>query len=289
MSPFREHTDLHGLPNFITMGGQKCGTTSLHYYMRAHPEIGVSRIKETLFFCDPGNWHKGLGWYVRLFPKNTKVRIESSPSYTNYPTERDVPQRIHAIIPEARFLYVVRDPVDRAISHYIHEFSNSVEHRPVEAALSDLDNNPYIQRSLYFMQLEQFFKFFDESRFFIVYHKDLLLKRIETLRSVFQFLDVRSDVSSTEFNIIRHPSIQKRRNTALGMAIQRLFGDKIFSKLHGYQRHWFKKILYTPVSREIVRPTLSPDLRRRLCQVFSGDVKRLGEFSGRSFSHWLQA
>ena len=223
-----------------------------------------------------------------MFPKNAKVRIESSPSYTNYPTERDVPQRIHAIIPEARFLYVVRDPIDRAISNYIHEFSNSVEHRPIEVALSDLDNNPYIQRSLYFMQLEQFFKFFDESRFFIVYHKDLLLKRIETLRSVFQFLDVRSDVSSAEFDIIRHPSTQKRRNTAIGMAIQRLFGDKIFLKLHGYQRHLFKKILYTPVSREIVRPTLSPDLRRRLCQVFYSDVKRLEESSGRSFSHWLQ-
>jgi len=288
MSPVRKHTGLHGLPNFITIGGQKCGTTSLHYYMRAHPEISVSRIKETRFFCDPGNWHKGLGWYVQLFPKNARVRIESSPSYTNYPTERDVPQRIRDIIPEVRFLYVVRDPIDRAISHYIHEFANSVEHRPIEVALSDLDNNPYIQRSLYFMQLEQFFKFFDESRFFIVYHKDLLLKRIETLRSVFKFLDVRSDVWSTEFNIIRHPSVQKRRNTAIGMAIQRLFGDKIFSKLHGYQRHWFKKIFYTPVSQPIIRPTLSRDLRRRLCQVFSSDVKHLEEYSSRSFSHWLQ-
>jgi len=94
--------------------------------MRAHAEIGVSRIKETRFFCDPGNWHKGLGWYVRLFPKNAKARIESSPSYTNYPTERDVPQRIHAIIPEARFLYVMRDPVDRAISHYISMSFNSI-------------------------------------------------------------------------------------------------------------------------------------------------------------------
>ena len=288
MWPFRKHTDLRNLPNFITIGGQKCGTTSLHYYMRAHPEIGVSRIKETRFFCDPENWQKGLDWYLGLFPKNTKVRIESSPSYTNYPTEQGVPERIHGVIPEVKFVYVVRDPIERAISNYIHEYSNSVEHRPIEVALSDPVNNLYIQRSLYFMQLEQFFRFFDKSRFLIVYSKDLLSKRIETLRTVFQFLGVRSDFQSSEFDIIRHPSAQKRRNTSPGMAIQRLFGDKIFVNLHGYQRHWFKKIFYTLFSQQIVRPTLSPDLRRRLCDIFAEDVRRLGDFSGRSFDHWLE-
>jgi hypothetical protein len=138
------------------------------------------------------------------------------------------------------------------------------------------------------MQLEQFFTFFDESHFLIVYHKDLLLKRIETLRTVFRFLGVRSDFRSSEFDIIRHPSAQKRRNTPPGMAIQRLFGDKIFVNLHGYQRHWFKKIFYTLFSQQIVRPTLSPDLRHRLCEVFAEDVQRLGALSGRSFDHWLQ-
>ena len=94
-------------------------------------------------------------------------------------------------------------------------------------------------------------------------------------------------IGSDQFEVIRHDSSWKRRNTAVGMAIHRFVGRRIFERLHGPQRHWFKKLVYTPFSRPITRPELQPETRRRLRQVFAPDVARLEEFAGRPFARWL--
>ena len=81
------------LPNLIVIGGQKCATTSLHYYLNLHPQISMSREKELNFFSER-NWHKGIEWYKSNFTGRTKIHGESSPSYTNYPFNKEVPKRL---------------------------------------------------------------------------------------------------------------------------------------------------------------------------------------------------
>jgi len=277
------------VPDVIGIGAEKCGTTSLHYYLRAHPEIGVQRVKEMQFFMDSGTWHKGVDWYIRQFPLNVKTLMEAhGGGYSAYPKETEVPQRIHDLVPDARFIYVVRDPIERIISRYVHNYSNSDEHRTINEALSDLDDIEYVPQSLYFMQIEQYLKYFDASRFLIIASEDLRDKRRETLQEVFRFLNVSEDFWSRDFVIIRHSSSKKRRNTELGMAIQRVVGDRIFRKLHGPQRHWFKKVAYTLFSRQIETPKLDHEVRSMLRNVFKHDVRKLEEFAGRSFEGWLE-
>jgi hypothetical protein len=84
------------LPNLIVIGAQKCGTTSLHYYLSLHPEIAMSRTKELHFFSR--RWRRGLRWYERQFRDPAPIRGESSPSYAFYPVWRDVPERMAEVV-----------------------------------------------------------------------------------------------------------------------------------------------------------------------------------------------
>ena len=102
------------LPNVLVVGAAKCGTTSLHEYLDRHPEIAMAREKELDFFVEQKNWSRGVDWYERQFAA-APVRGESSPSYTAYPRYRGVPERIRRIVPDAKLVYLVRDPVERAL------------------------------------------------------------------------------------------------------------------------------------------------------------------------------
>ena len=129
-SRFRRRRKRHAqLPNLIIIGGLKCGTTSIHHYLGLHPEIQMSKPKELNFFVEELNWDLGLDWYASRFDDRFKVRGESSPHYTNLPRFDGVAERIHANCPDARLLYMVRDPIKRILSHWVHATGAGYETR----------------------------------------------------------------------------------------------------------------------------------------------------------------
>lgn len=94
------------LPNLIVIGAHKGGTTSLHHYLRQHPQIFMSSLKELDFFVDEFNWPKGIDWYRKQFSSVAPIRGESSPSYTHFPKLKGVPERIHHLIPDAKLICI---------------------------------------------------------------------------------------------------------------------------------------------------------------------------------------
>ena len=129
------------LPNLIVIGGLKCGTTSLHHYLNLHPEIAMSRPKELNFFVAELNWDLGPDWYASHFDRAAPVRGETSPHYTNLPRFGGVAERMREVLgAEARIVYMVRDPIDRMLSHYLHNVGGGYESRPLETALADPDS-----------------------------------------------------------------------------------------------------------------------------------------------------
>jgi hypothetical protein len=277
------------LPDAICIGASKCGTTSLHYYLKVHPSVGVQPRKETRFFTDLGTWSNGVEWYKQQFPRGKECLVESFGGYyTAYPKEPEVPARIHGLIPHAKLIYMVRDPIERLISRYIHNYSELKEHRSAEEALSDFDDVEYVPQSLYFRQLERYFPYFAADHFLIIDHHEFMHDRQATMRRVYEFLNVDSHYASNEFDVIRHPSSQKRRLTPFGQTLHNLIGRHILSHLYGQYDHLFRKVFYTPVSNPIPRPKLSDSLRSRLREVFRPDVNRLQDFTGRNFVGWLE-
>lgn len=188
------------LPNLIVIGGLKCGTTSLHHYLNLHPEIGMSRPKELNFFVAELNWDLGLDWYRSHFPASAAVRGESSPHYTSRPRFEGVAGRMRETLgPEARIVYMVRHPLDRLLSHYLHNVGGGYESRELPDAVAD-PQSAYVQRGLYAFQLEPYLEAFGSDRILIVSREELGSDRDETVRRAFAFAGVDPGFTSPEFD-----------------------------------------------------------------------------------------
>ncbi|MEO2031399.1 MAG: sulfotransferase [Planctomycetaceae bacterium] len=175
------------LPNFLIIGAQKCGTTSLHRYLMEHPEIFMSPNKELHFFVTERNWHKGVKWYARQFAQGFHACGEASPSYTAFPRYSGVPERIHHVLPEVKLIYLIRDPIQRLVSHYVHRVAAGREHGSLREALDGTRGSDLIWRSRYAAQLSQFLTTFSADRILVVTQEALLANRLETIRQVFRF------------------------------------------------------------------------------------------------------
>jgi hypothetical protein len=190
--------DVMTLPNLVVIGAMKCGTTALHHYLGAHPEISMAAAKELNFFVGPdnappstdpaswwstGQWHRGLDWYASLFDERAPVRGESSPAYTS-PDQTEAVARIAATLPEAQLVYLVRDPVERAASQYAHHVRDGDEPRPVDEALLDPDSQ-YLSRSRFHARLAPYLAHFSLDKVHVVVQERLLHDRRTELSRIY--------------------------------------------------------------------------------------------------------
>jgi hypothetical protein len=270
------------------IGAQKCGTTSLHFYLDQHPEVSMARGKELNFFVAGGSWAKGVDWYAAQFDPDAPVRGESSPAYTNYPFHDGVPARVHSLVPESKLVYMVRDPIERAVSQYVHEFSTGREDRSIEDVFADgLATHPYVIRSKYFLQIEQYLAFFDPAAILVIAQEELLLERPATMRRIFGFLEVDPSFYHPNFEQIKHLSRDRRRRTWAGRAL--VSGVRAATRPFHPPR-WLgweaETYLVFPFARKFARPVLSTALRERLMREVKEDVARLRELTGQEFARW---
>lgn len=186
------------LPNLVVIGAMKCGTTALHRCLAEHPEIAMAAQKELNFFIGPADpldhsatgptWYRGLQWYRDQFDQSAPVRGESSPGYTS-PDHPEAAARMSAIIPTARLVYLVRDPVYRAISQYRHHAAEGDETRPYEEALLDPESQ-YVSRGRYAERLAPFLEHYPTHQICVVAQEHLLTQPRRVLKQIFRFIDV---------------------------------------------------------------------------------------------------
>jgi hypothetical protein len=284
----RRHT---ALPNLLVIGGLKCGTTSIHHYLNLHPEIEMSRPKELNFFVSELNWPLGREWYAAHFDPGAAVRGESSPHYTNRPRFEGVAERIRSLLTEPKLIYVVRDPIDRMLSHYLHNVGGGYEERPLADALSDSQSS-YVARSRYAYQLEPYLESFGPQPIEIVSREELKRDRPATMRRLFSFLHVDPAFTSDQFDREWETGTAKTgsRFRLMDQAV-RLPGlralDRNFDRLPESLRWLVERIVHDPATGEVAKPEVPPELRERLAGLMRDDVTRLEELAGRSFG-WFQ-
>ena len=199
------------LPDFIIIGTQKSGTTSLHAYLSQHPQFLKPYEKEVHFFdggLDPAvdNYEKGQAWYRAHFPfrKNGSASrvFEASPLYIFNPL---VPDRMFNLLPQVKIVAILRNPTERAISHYFHEKQRGYEllsllealqeeEQRMELAIQRKDyknysfiHHSYKSRGHYREQLERFFKLFPLRQFLILTSEDFFHDPDNVLRQVTDF------------------------------------------------------------------------------------------------------
>lgn len=206
------------LPDFIIIGAQKAGTSSLFAYLSKHPQILPSSTKEVHYF-DGGlvpmedNYIKGEAWYRAHFPRRLLVLkqqrvFEASPLYLYNPL---VAKRIAGLIPRVKLIALLRNPTERAISHYFHERrmgrepldilpALQIEEERLAPALANQDykNKAYVHlsykaRGIYHTQLARYFEHFPREQILVLSSEAFFNQPQETLRKVFEFVGVNPD------------------------------------------------------------------------------------------------
>ena len=290
-SRFRRRRKRHAeLPNLIIIGGLKCGTTSIHHYLGLHPEIQMSKPKELNFFARELNWDLGLDWYASRFDKRFKVRGESSPHYTNLPRFEGVPARIKEHCPDARLLYMVRDPIKRILSHWVHASGAGYETGELVPVLSNPDSS-YMNRSKYWMQLQPYLELFDREQIEIITQEELQSEREETMRKAFAFAGVDESFTSEQFAREWEKSSAKQGDKYQFMEkLIKLPGfrsfDRNFDRLPESMRWIVEKVVHDPEKPPAPKPKLPDDLFETVRGCFTTDVAELQKFAGREFADW---
>jgi hypothetical protein len=197
------------LPDFLILGAQKAGTTALFSYLRKHPQVTGPAWKEVSYF--DRYYARGARWYRGQFPvARGKIVGEASPSYLLHPL---APERVRAVVPDARLIALLRDPVDRAYSHYQHEVALGREPLSFEDALAAEEerlagevermtaepayfsdawwNYTYFARGLYAEQLERWYAVFPRERLLVVPTEDLAERPDETYARIVEFVGAR--------------------------------------------------------------------------------------------------
>ncbi len=276
------------LPNVIIIGAPKCGTTSLHNYLDAHPSISMSRLKETDFFIeDGGSWDRGLEWYSSNFDPAAAVRGESSTKYACLPHSHGVVMRMKETVPNARLIYLVRDPFERMASHFVHSTAAGLEARPFAIAARD-ETSRYLAASLYATQLEAFLERFEADQILVDSQERMLGSRKEVLRGVFEFLGVEADVERPEYERLWERSEGKGRAYRFAWhAAQRMQARGIH--LPDALRWPAQRVLRSRLlggGKEIPRPEVPDEVRAALSPRLGEEADRLRALTGMRFDEW---
>ena len=270
------------LPNFLVIGAMKAGTTTLHSWLGQHPDIGMSSIKEVSYFVSKWTDHDP-SWYARHFDGRAPFRGESCTSYTKFPQRPGVPERIHALLPDALLVYVLRDPIERTVSHYLHALNRGRERRSLGQALAVLEDNLYVDPSRYHLQLEQYWPYFPPERILLLTNEELRRAPQTALNRVTTFLG--ADPYKFDFDRHENVSSQRGQDGALGRLIESYPAKRLGRRLPRSAVTLAKK-LNVSLSHQVSRPTLDPESRSRLRAYLGEDLTRLRHTTGLSFADW---
>jgi hypothetical protein len=200
------------LPSFLVIGAQRAGTTSLFIYLSEHPHVagptggdGTVRWPKELHFFDK-RFSFGLDWYRRFFPLAAERRLarlrnrdllagEATPSYLFHP---EAPERVAACLPEVRLIAILRNPIERAFSHYQLRRRMGREHLKFARAIKAEERQnrrgdrrrSYLARGLYAEQLERWLAYFPREQLLVIRSEDLMTYPAEVYGEVVDFLEL---------------------------------------------------------------------------------------------------
>lgn len=298
------------LPDFIIIGAPKAGTTSLHRYLATHPQIYMTPDKEPRYMAHPDvrptyrggtarKYNREVTWrfdeYRRLFAgrRDELVAGEASPLYMWSPVAAET---IHRLVPEAKLVAILRDPVSRAYSHFFHnrrlgreplaDFGAALAAERERVEYGWIPTVHYRGRGRYGEQLTRYLELFPRDRLIVFLQEDLSRRPAEMMAELCRFLGVDDNF---EFDTT------KRHNVTDGVPkriwLSRLFAEQ--SRLKDAARKvvpvavrnaLFERFYHSNFEK---RPPLDPAIRRMLRDEFRDDILVLQDLIGRDLSAWL--
>lgn len=270
-------------PNFLVCGTQKGGTTSLYHYLRQHPQVFMPAEKELNYFND--HYDRGPEWYARFFAghEGQPAVGEASPLYMWRP---EVPARVARAIPGARLIFLLRDPIERAYSHYWYNVSRGIQDARQsfsEAVRSPTGHERYVAKAFYDEQLERFLRHFDDAQLYVGLTERFGADPAAVLRDCFELLGVDPSFSP---NVQRTHNATRVPRSPLSTRLLRLWVPvrKAAQRIAPDAVRRATKPVRSRVHRALFarapRPPLPDADRRYLDAVFAPHNRRLAEMLG---------
>lgn len=265
------------VPDFILIGAMKCATSSLHEQLAAQPGLFMSTPKEPNFFSDEDIFARGMAWYTGLFAdaKAGDLCGESSTHYTKLPVHPNVVDRLAEHVPAAKFIYVMRHPVERLVSAYMHEWSERTITEPIDEAVKK--HARLIDYSRYAMQLRPYLERFGAERVLPVFFDAMRSDPQATLERVCRFIGYNGRATWCEDIGEQNVSSQRMRTSPWRDRLVYLPGVSAIRK-HLVPQVVRDRIkgLWTMNSR----PDLSDAVRDEIVRELDQDLAQLGEWLG---------
>ena len=274
-------------PNFIVAGAAKSGTTWLYSCLDEHPEVFIPRNKELHFFSYSKRYKKGIEWYESFFrnSKDEKAVGEISPSYLPKP---EVPSRIYAYNPNVRLIFILRNPIERAYSHYCMVMGVGKVSQDVNLGLS-LDC-PYVTWGLYYSQIIRFMSLFPPEQIKIYLFDDLKKNPELLLQDLYSYLEVEYSFRPSS---LFTPKNQKKSLPKFPKLSEYLRG--VYQKLDPISGGLLTELrlkgyfnLFHKLNQGAEFPKLSKEKGRSLAEFYQPDVVALSKIIGRDLSFWLE-
>lgn len=284
----------------MCIGAMKAGTTWIHGILAEHPEVCMGLGKEVHFFDDEQAYAKGLDHYRSYFDYCTPGRLlgEVTPRYIHLPV---VPGRIHAHNPDAKLIASLRNPIERAWSHYrfdVHQGGRMSFYKSFEDAVSR--DHDLVSRGLYAEQLRRYYDLFPREQILVLRYEDIQAEGpLVMARRLFEFLELeqrdfsppsllrRKNVTGRKRAQHRAPWLHKtlyagraqlRKFRRLESVIVRYGFESFFRRLSMANRKW--------VSGEAETSSMPPDTRQKLVELYREDIAQLEKLTGLSFAAW---
>ena len=274
------------LPTFLVIGAMKAGTTSLWRELRRHPEVFVPDLKEFQFFSDERRRAQGLDWYRSHFADAGDALAvgEASTGYTKHPRPEGVPERIAEVLPDVRLVYLVREPLARIASHYLHSVHKAREVRPIDQAVREVP--AYLAITRYRTQIDQYLARFPSEQLLVITTEDLRHRRAETLGQVFGHLGVDPGAALDDAPVEEHRSADKRLDTKLSDAVRRVPGYRFAADRAGAGlKRRYREVATTSVT-EAVDTTMAPETIAWITDELRDEVTGLRPFLRDDWDGW---
>lgn len=270
------------LPDFLIIGAMKSGTTSLHDYLGLHPDIFTSKTKEIHYFTDDKYTTFDLTWYKMHFITDKKIVGTAPQNYTKRHNKyyQNIPERIANHLPNAKLIYILRDPIERYKSHILENYYTE----PLHDVRYNIESKHYEKTGLYYYQLQAYLKYFDLSQIHVTTLEDLVRDKLGTLNNIFRFLGVMEIDDAHRFDFVSNDY----RSKILPYRIKTSIPYRILSKIAPIATD---KLALAPILKRYIiqkgkKKHLSASEIERLKAYYEADVNQLRQLTGLAFNYW---
>lgn len=272
------------LVDFMMIGAQKCGTTSLATQLAAHPAICFCQEKEPGYFHRVQDWRGDLANYHALYdPQPGQLCGEASTMYTFRPEWEGTHERLCAYNPNLKLIYIMRDPVERIISHYSHNLVRSLVTDPPEVALA---NDPrYIDRSRYAMQLAPYLECFGREQILLLVFEEYITDQATAMQAIAEFLGIDPHAGMAIEEAAAHKTVGEYYLKF--SAVEEMVKSGLFQAVRPYIPEGLRKGVRRRLSNKLDdKPTFSQALQLQLHQELAPEIAAVEALMGRPVAKW---